>query len=54
MAVVLGPVADLAVGETLDVGLKGCGGDVAQHLQLELQGVVGRGGGQGDAGHLLR
>lgn len=54
MTVAAGPVADLPVGQSLVGGPVGSRRYDAQHLQQELQGVVGRGGGQADTGHLLR
>lgn len=49
----LGPVADLAVGEALGLQARRGRRDVAQDVQLEVQRVVGGGGRQGNAGHLL-
>lgn len=54
MAVAARPVPHFPVGEPLVGGPIGARRDDAQDLQLELQGVVGRGGRQADAGHLLR
>lgn len=54
MAVAAWSVADLSVGQPLVGGVVGPGRDDAQNLQLELQSVVRGGGGQADAGHLLR
>lgn len=47
-------VANLPVGQPLIGGSLRPGRDDTQNLQLELQGVVRRGGGQADAGYLLR
>lgn len=54
VAVATRPVADLPVGQPLVGGPVGPVRDDAQHLQVELQRVVRRRGGQADAGHLLR
>uniref|UniRef100_A0A3Q2XH14 Uncharacterized protein n=1 Tax=Hippocampus comes TaxID=109280 RepID=A0A3Q2XH14_HIPCM len=48
------PVSDLAVGQPLVGGPLRPRRDEAQDLQVELQRVVGRGGRQADAGHLVR
>ena len=54
MTVAAWSMADLPIGQPLVGGPVVPGRDDAQDLQLELQGVVGRGRGQADAGHLLR
>lgn len=54
MTVAAWSMANLPVGQPLIGGPFRTRWDNAQNLQLELQGVVGRGGWQADAGHLLR
>lgn len=54
VAVAARSVSDFPVGQSLIGGPIGPGRNDTQNLQLELQSVVGRGGGQADAGHLFR